>query len=99
MTLRKNAPNAKPRWVALVTTVTLMIGLIAGTTFAAKAAVSLEQCRNGSASSPNDCEALGGGTGWVNGNVGATQGHLLEGYSIPYRAVMNNLPLNTPITV
>ena len=87
MTFRKNAPRAKRRWTALVSVVALMIGLTAGTTFAAKAAISLEQCRNGSATSPNDCVALGGGTGWVNGNVGATQGHLLEGYSIPYRSI------------
>ena len=54
-------------------------------TEADKAAADLDQCRNGSAASPNDCVELGGGTGWVNGNVGSQQGHLVEGYSIPYR--------------
>jgi hypothetical protein len=66
---------------------------------AAPPSVSLEQCRNGSAASPNDCPAPGGGSGWVSGNVGASQGHLLEGYSIPYRAVMTDLPLNQTITL
>jgi hypothetical protein len=35
----------------------------------------------------------------VSGNVGGSQGHLLEGYSIPYRAVMTNLPLNTTVSL
>ena len=61
--------------------------------------ISLEQCRNGEASTPNDCLNLGGGTGWVTGNVGNSQGHLIEGYSVPYRAIMENLPTSTPITV
>lgn len=60
---------------------------------------SLEQCRNGAAGSPNDCVDAGGGTGWVSGNVGASQGHLREGYSIPYRLVFKDLPTGTPITV
>ena len=61
--------------------------------------ISLEQCRNGAAVSPNACSDLGGSVGWVNGNAGASQAHLLEGFSIPYRAVMENLPTGTDITV
>ena len=46
----------------------------------------LDQCRNGTSASPNDCTGDGsGGSGWANGNVGAQQGHYIEGYSIPYR--------------
>ena len=30
----------------------------------------------------------------MSGNVGGSQGHLLEGYSIPYRAVLTNLPMH-----
>ena len=66
---------------------------------ASNASVSLEQCRNGAAASPNDCLELGGGTGWVNGNAGTTQAHYVEGYSIPYRAILANLPIGTPITL
>jgi len=60
--------------------------------------ISLEQCRNGTAASPEDCIA-NMGNGWGTGNVGDQQGHLVEGYSIPYRAIMENLPTSTSITV
>src|SRR3989338_256273 len=73
---------------------------LARTTFTdAPAAIDLEQCRNGAAGSPNACEELGGSSGWVAGNVGASQGHYLEGHSIPYRAVLTNLPTSTTITL
>ena len=85
-------------------TVLATIGLIAmimpiGIALAAPPGIALGQCRNGSASAPNNCVDLGGSSGWVNGNVGATQGHLIEGYSIPYRAVITNAPTATSITV
>ena len=81
------------RLVTTLATVGLLVGLMpASIVLAAPPGASLEQCRNGSATDPNDCPAPGGGSGWVAGNVGASQGHLLEGYSIPYRAVMTNLP-------
>jgi hypothetical protein len=61
-------------------------------TDAANAAADLDQCRNGSAASPSNCIGDGsGGTGWVNGNVGQTQGHYVEGYSIPYRMRMTGV--------
>ncbi|MCI0456515.1 MAG: hypothetical protein L0Z62_05985, partial [Gemmataceae bacterium] len=60
-------------------------------------AIDLEQCRNGLGSSPNDCLDLGGGSGWVTGNVGASQAHLVEGWSIPYRAVLTDLPAGTHV--
>ncbi|MDI6031694.1 T9SS type A sorting domain-containing protein [Flavobacterium sp. LB2P84] len=46
---------------------------------------NIDQIRNGSKSSP-----LSPGN-WVNGNANATQAHYAEGWSIPYRIVMNNL--------
>jgi len=73
---------------------------VATTTFTdAPPQIDLDQCRNGAAGSPNNCVALGGGQGWANGNAGASQSHYVEGYSIPYRAVMTNLPTSTSITV
>jgi len=72
---------------------------VAPAVLAAPPAVSLEQCRNGAASTPNDCLALGGSSGWVSGNVGAQQGHLAEGYSIPYRAILTDLPAATEVTL
>ncbi|MEN8239196.1 MAG: SdrD B-like domain-containing protein [Actinomycetota bacterium] len=60
---------------------------------AAPPKISLEQCANGSAGSPSDpCS-------WQNGNLNSTQAHMIEGYSAPYRAIMENLPTGTPITV
>ena len=55
----------------------------------------LDQCRNGPKDAPVNCT----GTAWVNGNVGAQQGHLAEGYSIPYRARMFEMPPNTQVSL
>ena len=56
----------------------------------------LDQCRNGAALDPNDCIGDGsGGSGWVNGNVGAQQGHFVEGYSIPYRMRLDDVTAGT----
>ena len=52
-------------------------------------AASLSQVRNGTASNP-----ISPGN-WVNGNVGAQQGHYVEGNSIPYRVVMTDLEPGT----
>jgi hypothetical protein len=60
---------------------------------AAPPKISLEQCRNGSATSPNNCVSLGGSAGWVNGNAGAANAHFVEGHSIPYRALITDGPL------
>ncbi|MCX7602680.1 MAG: hypothetical protein N2036_01250, partial [Bryobacteraceae bacterium] len=58
-------------------------------------AANLDQCRNGNATSPNNCVDLGGGSGWVNGNVGSQQGHYAEGYSIPYRMKFTGISAGT----
>src|SRR5437899_1254594 len=60
---------------------------------------NLDQCRNGSASAPQDCIDASGPLGWENGDANATQAHLLEGYSMPYRVVMTDLPTGTAITL
>ena len=53
--------------------------------FAKPVSIDLDQVRNGSADSrlepPN----------WVNGNAGQSNAHYVEGYSIPYRLVIENL--------
>lgn len=38
-------------------------------------------------------------TNWVNGNAGAQNSHYIEGWSVPYRCKMTDLPLNTSITI
>ena len=76
----------------------LAIGMIApASVSAAPPAIDLEQCRNGAAADPNDCADLGGNEGWVTGNVGEQQGHLAESLSIPYRAVMTDLPTDATV--
>ncbi|HRI61877.1 MAG TPA: hypothetical protein PK228_19195, partial [Saprospiraceae bacterium] len=57
-------------------------------------AADLDQYRNGAFTTPiNTC------TNWVNGNAGEQNSHYIEGWSIPYRCVMTDLPLNTSITL
>ncbi|HRI60343.1 MAG TPA: hypothetical protein PK228_11485, partial [Saprospiraceae bacterium] len=57
-------------------------------------ATDLEQYRNGTFDVPvNTC------TNWVNDNAGEQNAHYIEGWSIPYRCVMTDLPLNTSITL
>ena len=61
--------------------------------------IVIEQCRNGTAATPNDCLALGGNVGWFNGNAGANNSHYIEGESIAYRSVMKDMPVGTPVTL
>jgi hypothetical protein len=53
----------------------------------------LDQARNGNVTNPISP------VNWVNGNAGAQNSHYIEGHSIPYRVVMTNLPIGTPITI
>lgn len=48
-------------------------------------AANLDQVRNGPASAPTSPGA------WVNGNVNASQAHMVEGYSVPYRMTVTGL--------
>ncbi|MEX0329778.1 MAG: hypothetical protein AB3N64_00005, partial [Puniceicoccaceae bacterium] len=54
-------------------------------------AVNLDQGRNGPPAAPISPVA------WVNGNLNASQAHYLEGWSIPYRVIMTDLPIGSPI--
>jgi len=75
-------------------------GLTAQTTFTDAPAANLDQCRNGEATTPNNCLDLGGSVGWVNGNAGPENSHYTEGLSIPYRVRMTELPTGgTPVTI
>jgi hypothetical protein len=56
---------------------------------AAPMKIDLDQLRNGSADAPDETD---GSPNWQNGNVGEQQGHLEEGWSIPYRARIENIP-------
>ena len=56
-------------------------------------AADLDQIRNGTPSAPIHNPQ------WVNGNVGASNAHFVEGFSIPYRCVMKNLTPGTEVMV
>jgi hypothetical protein len=60
------------------------------------ASADLSQVRNGGIGCddtvPNSCDNP---ADWVNGNAGASNAHYQEGQSIPYRMVMQNLPLGS----
>ncbi len=81
----------------ILTLVAAILAVLTVPTIGAYAAPSadLDQCRNGPADKPVNCT----GDAWVNGNVGAQQGHLAEGYSIPYRARLEQLPPDTKISL
>jgi hypothetical protein len=55
--------------------------------------VNLDQVRNGSAASP---ESPGN---WANGNLGPTQAHLAEGFSVPYRVILSDMPAGESVTL
>jgi len=56
-------------------------------------AANLDQVRNGPKSSP-----ISPGN-WVNGNLNPSQSHYIEEYSVPYRAVLTDLPTGTEIVL
>jgi hypothetical protein len=66
---------------------------------AASPSASLDQCANGSVSSP-DATPCQSGNEWVNGNLGSSKAHYNEGDSVPYRFTFLNLATGaTPHTV
>lgn len=66
MTLARSHSRTRSRWSAsaiLLATVFLLSLMVPLTVLAAPAKITLEQCRNGASTAPNDCEALGGSIG------------------------------------
>ncbi|HNW77227.1 MAG TPA: hypothetical protein PKJ28_10120, partial [Bacteroidales bacterium] len=57
----------------------------------APAAANLDQARNGPYAAPLSP------VHWVNGNVNQSQAHMVEGYSIPYRIVMTDMPIGQTV--
>jgi len=61
--------------------------------YAVNPSANLDQCANGDSASPTDpCV-------WQNGNLNSNQAHYVEGQSVPYRVIMETLPLATSITL
>ena len=88
---RSRIRSHAPLILVLVVGLVLATGLVA-TGNPGQPAADIDQCRNGTPSAFNDCEDLGGGVGWVNGNAGGTNAHYAEGLSIPYRVRMTDVP-------
>src|SRR3954451_23444910 len=61
--------------------------------FAANPSANLDQCANGQAPSPHSDGCNLDAADWVNGNLGASKAVYLEGDSIPYRMLFDNLSL------
>ena len=73
----------------------LILLINVGPVYAVSASVDLDQCHNGPATAAVNCE----GVAWANGNANPSQAHYAESYSVPYRAVMTDLPTNKEITI
>jgi len=59
-------------------------------------AVDIDQCANGGVGDPPEpCS----GAGWVNGNLGASKSHCVEGDSVAYRDVFTGLTSGSSYTV
>jgi len=59
----------------------------------ANPSAALDQCANDPAPSPRTDGCIANANEWDNGNLGASKSFYQEGDSIPYRLVMDNLPL------
>jgi len=66
---------------------------LAAATEADAAGANLDQGSNGAASAPTSPVA------WQNGNLNPNNSHFMEGYSVPYRLVMDGLTPGSTITV
>ena len=53
--------------------------------------IDLDHCQNGAVNDPSTCGDPAGPTGWGDGDAGPSNSHYVEGWSIPYRAVVQNI--------
>ena len=69
----------------------LVLVLSGMTAYSQQPSANLDQAHNGTYNNTDDPVE------WVNGNVNSQQAHMVEGYSVPYRCVMENLTPGVPI--
>ncbi|MBX3300235.1 MAG: carboxypeptidase regulatory-like domain-containing protein [Acidobacteria bacterium] len=62
---------------------------------AQRPSANINQCRNGSSSSPTGCVTVGGATGWVTGNAGSSNSHWAENQFLAYRALISNMQIGS----
>jgi hypothetical protein len=97
VTLQKSGPHAKPRWLALLGTVTLLAGLMAGSASAASPTVSISdysQCPDGTA---NDDFKACLSTGWILGILNAQNSTYHEDEVTPQRLLLA-IPVGASMT-
>ncbi len=74
-------------------------GRTATTTFTDAPSANLDQCANGQAPSPNTDGCNTDPGDWINGNLGAGRSVYLEGDSVPYRVLGNEITVGPTHTV
>ena len=85
-TARTRVRKALPALLAALVAL-LWVGLTSAPANAANPGADIEQCRNGTFASPQQC--IDGA--WQTGNAGASNSHYREGDSVPFRAKLINL--------
>jgi len=81
--------------MGVLATMAILVGSLLLTSAVAIAAgnpsATLDQCANGSITSPDTTPCQTTGSEWVNGNLGSSKAHYSEGDSVPYRFTFGNL--------
>lgn len=91
--LPRYSPNVSSFHSKLLPVLLLLYFLTAAVLRGNAQSANLDQGANGSSTAPTSP------VDWVNGNLNNNQAHFLEGYSVPYRAVLTNLVANKTYTL
>jgi uncharacterized repeat protein (TIGR01451 family) len=81
--------------IALLALALTAIFALPGVARAAGPAANIDQCRNGTFASPNQCT----GNAWENGNLGGTNSHYRETDTVPFRALLTGLATGESYTL
>ncbi len=93
--LQGGSPRGRRLFVVLATLAVAAFAMLANASGAmAVEQGDLDQCGNGTLAAPEQCI----NSAWVNGNLGASKAHYLEGDSVPYRLKLTNLIPGTVYT-
>src|SRR5512133_1229922 len=92
------------RFISIILNLTMIFAmffspLAQSIVIAANASASLDQCGNDPAPSLHTDGCNTSATQWENGNLGASKSVYIEGDSIPYRMLFDNLDTAAPHTV
>jgi len=82
----------KTQQIATLLMILAVLAVISTKSFAA-ASANLNQARNGTDASPTNP------INWVNGNLGSSQAHYIEGMSSPYQCVMTGITIGVQVSI